>query len=170
MIWLLTTSIRVPFLLVVGLTLILRLTTQAAGQATFTVTNTQDFGDGVCDADCSLREAIGAANAGSGADTIDFDLPENSTITLYNGYTEMGQGLNTVLIQCAVEVTGIPAGRFQARIDSTYALDCAHRVTCQHVARPLSQIRPATLTGRSRTTRSTTLFAFECVPAGLLRE
>ena len=44
-------------------------------------------------------------------------------IAIYNGYTEMGQGLLTVLIQCAVEVTGLPAERFEAVVDSTYALD-----------------------------------------------
>lgn len=38
--------------------------------ATFTVTKTADTADGVCDADCSLREAIVAANALTGADTI----------------------------------------------------------------------------------------------------
>ena len=33
----------------------------------------------------------------------------DGTVSLYNGYTEMGQGLLTVLIQFAVEVTGLPA-------------------------------------------------------------
>ncbi len=45
-------------------------------------------------------------------------------VTLYNGYTEMGQGLLTVLIQCAVEATGIPAKHFRAKVDSTYQLGC----------------------------------------------
>ena len=35
--------------------------------ATFTVTKTADTADGTCDADCSLREAIGTANARPGA-------------------------------------------------------------------------------------------------------
>lgn len=42
----------------------------AAPTATFTVTKTADTADGTCDADCSLREAIIAANASGGADTI----------------------------------------------------------------------------------------------------
>jgi len=46
------------------------------------------------------------------------------TVTLFNGYTEMGQGLLTVLIQCAVEATGIPARHFRAKVDSTYQLGC----------------------------------------------
>lgn len=43
---------------------------QTAFAATFTVTKVADTNDGVCDADCSLREAITAANASAGADTI----------------------------------------------------------------------------------------------------
>ncbi len=43
---------------------------QPAYAATFTVTKTADTNDGTCDGDCSLREAIGAANALAGADTI----------------------------------------------------------------------------------------------------
>lgn len=36
----------------------------------FVVTKTNDTNDGVCDADCSLREAIAAANASPGADRV----------------------------------------------------------------------------------------------------
>ncbi len=43
---------------------------QPAFAANFTVTKITDTNDGVCDADCSLREAIGAANALPGADTV----------------------------------------------------------------------------------------------------
>lgn len=45
-------------------------------------------------------------------------------VTLYNGYTEMGQGLLTVLQQFAAEVTGLPAATFVPRVDSTFALGC----------------------------------------------
>src|SRR6476660_4175337 len=41
-----------------------------ANAATFTVTKTADTADGACNADCSLREAITAANALAGADVI----------------------------------------------------------------------------------------------------
>ncbi|MDO8616725.1 MAG: choice-of-anchor Q domain-containing protein [Dehalococcoidia bacterium] len=41
-----------------------------AAAATFTVTKTADTADGACNADCSLREAIIAANASADADTI----------------------------------------------------------------------------------------------------
>jgi len=42
----------------------------AASATTFPVTKTADTADGTCDADCSLREAVIAANAAAGADII----------------------------------------------------------------------------------------------------
>lgn len=42
----------------------------AAQAATFAVTKTADTNDGACDADCSVREAIAAANANAGADDV----------------------------------------------------------------------------------------------------
>ena len=51
-------------------------------------------------------------------------VQEDGTIELYNGYTEMGQGLLTILVQCAVEVTGLPAEIFVPKVDSTFELDC----------------------------------------------
>lgn len=42
-----------------------------SGAATFVVTRTADADDGVCDADCSLREAVRAANATAEADAIE---------------------------------------------------------------------------------------------------
>lgn len=52
--------------------------------ATYTVTKTADTSDGTCDADCSFREAVLAANASADNDTIEFaamfDTPQ--TITL----------------------------------------------------------------------------------------
>jgi len=41
-----------------------------APAATFNVTKTNDSADGSCDADCSLREAVIAANGAGGADTV----------------------------------------------------------------------------------------------------
>ncbi len=43
-----------------------------------TVTKTADTNDGVCNADCSLREAIAVAGADGGTDTIVFNIPANS--------------------------------------------------------------------------------------------
>ena len=98
---------------------------------TFTVNSADDVDDGTCDAThCSLREAIAAANANAGTDTIAFNIPgagphtiqPNSalpTITdpvVIDGYTQPGAspntngpglGLNTVL---KIELDGTNAG------------------------------------------------------------
>ncbi len=50
--------------------------------ATFTVTSLSDPGNGVCDATCTLREAITAANNASGADMITFSQAGTGTIQL----------------------------------------------------------------------------------------
>ena len=47
---------------------------QSVHTATFAVTKAADTNDGTCDADCSLREAIVAANASQGPDAI--NLPD----------------------------------------------------------------------------------------------
>jgi xanthine dehydrogenase molybdenum-binding subunit len=51
-------------------------------------------------------------------------VEEDGTVSLFNGYTEMGQGLLTVLVQIATEVTGLPPSTFNPRVDSTFELDC----------------------------------------------
>ena len=48
----------------------------------------------------------------------------DGTVSVYNGYTEMGQGLLTVIVQFAVEVTGLAASCFRPKVDSTYQLAC----------------------------------------------
>lgn len=48
----------------------------------------------------------------------------DGTISLYNGYTEMGQGLFTVLVQFAAETTGLPAAIFVPKVNSTFDLGC----------------------------------------------
>jgi uncharacterized repeat protein (TIGR01451 family)/CSLREA domain-containing protein len=69
-----------------GLAALLGVATPASA-ATFTVNSTADTTDGVCDAapDCTLREAIAAANGLGGADTIDFAIagagPHTITLT-----------------------------------------------------------------------------------------
>ena len=73
--------------------------------------------------------ACGLKNSGIGNGAVEWGkarlvVEPDGTISLYNGYTEMGQGLLTVLAQFAVEVTGLPAGVFRPKVDSTYALAC----------------------------------------------
>lgn len=60
---------------------------QSVLAATYTVTKIADTNDGLCDADCSLREAVSAANATADNDTIEFAALFNTeqTITLSGG-------------------------------------------------------------------------------------
>lgn len=61
-----------------ALLLVLLSPQRAAAQVdvtSFVVTKTADTNDGTCDADCSLREAITAANNDAGAETITFNIP-----------------------------------------------------------------------------------------------
>ncbi len=64
-------ALRIRGIRTVLLVMSFLLTLSASSQgAPFPVTKTADTADGTCDADCSLREAIIAANAAAGADTI----------------------------------------------------------------------------------------------------
>ncbi|MCP3918138.1 MAG: selenium-dependent xanthine dehydrogenase [bacterium] len=71
----------------------------------------------------------GIKNSGIGNGAVEWGkarlvVEDDGTVSLYNGYTEMGQGLLTVLVQCAVEATGLDAACFRPKVDSTYALGC----------------------------------------------
>ncbi|MEW6431383.1 MAG: selenium-dependent xanthine dehydrogenase [Myxococcota bacterium] len=48
----------------------------------------------------------------------------DGTVSLYNGYTEMGQGLLTICQQFASEVTGLKASLFKPKVDTTFPLGC----------------------------------------------
>lgn len=111
---------RTVLVLLLLLLLALEMTPVAHAQGTtFTVNSTADPGNGVCDAtECTLREAINAANANSGTDTIAFNIPTSDpgyistsptwwriqpasalpTITdpmVIDGYTQPGASPNT---------------------------------------------------------------------------
>lgn len=73
--------------------------------------------------------ACGLKNSGLGNGVVEWGkarlvVEADGTVSLYNAYTEMGQGLLTVLTQFAAEVTGLPAGVFRPKVDSTFALGC----------------------------------------------
>jgi xanthine dehydrogenase molybdenum-binding subunit len=77
----------------------------------------------------SVGIACGLKNSGIGNGAEEWGkarlvVESDGTVSLYNGYTEMGQGLLTVLIQFAVQVTGLPAALFRPKVDSTFALGC----------------------------------------------
>jgi selenium-dependent xanthine dehydrogenase len=72
---------------------------------------------------CGIKNVgIGNGMPEYGRACLRVESPER--ITIYTGYTEMGQGLFTVLIQFACEVTGLPAKYFEAKVDTHRALDC----------------------------------------------
>lgn len=77
-------SLFLPFVALgtLFLVFVLYLPTQAKG-GSYVVNTTEDTNDGKCNAaDCTLREAILAANETAEADTITFSLPPSATITL----------------------------------------------------------------------------------------
>jgi uncharacterized delta-60 repeat protein/CSLREA domain-containing protein len=89
------------------------ITVNAVDDTSFVVTKTADTNDGVCDADCSLREAITDANSDPGAETISFNvtgagcvsgvctiapasaLPTITGAVTIDGYTQPGASANT---------------------------------------------------------------------------
>ena len=92
----------------------------AAPNATFVVTKTADTNDGVCNADCSLREAVVAANGAAGADMITFGLNgtfqltiaganENAAATgdldVTQALTIVGNGTSNTIIQAGSNAT-----------------------------------------------------------------
>jgi xanthine dehydrogenase molybdenum-binding subunit len=71
----------------------------------------------------------GLKNSGLGNGVIEWGkarlvVERDGTVTVYNAYTEMGQGLLTILQQFAAEVTGLPAAAFIPKVDTTFALGC----------------------------------------------
>jgi selenium-dependent xanthine dehydrogenase len=74
--------------------------------------------------------ACGIKNVGIGNGMPEYgramlEVHHDGTIGIYTGYTEMGQGLFTVLQQTACEETGLPPGVFNSvSADTKYELDC----------------------------------------------
>jgi selenium-dependent xanthine dehydrogenase len=52
------------------------------------------------------------------------EVERDDTVTIYQGYTEMGQGLFTILVQIASEVTGLDPRSFRVKVDTERPLDC----------------------------------------------
>jgi xanthine dehydrogenase molybdenum-binding subunit len=69
--------------------------------------------------------ACGIKNCGLGNGAIEYGkcrlvVQPGGLIDLHTGFTEMGQGLLTILTQCAVEVTGLPASVFRPQVNSRF--------------------------------------------------
>ena len=70
----------------IGATAVFAMPAQAA---TFPVTSTADGPADACDADCTLRDAVEAADAAAGADTVTFASGVTGTITLTEGQIQI---------------------------------------------------------------------------------
>jgi xanthine dehydrogenase molybdenum-binding subunit len=73
--------------------------------------------------------ACGLKNCGLGNGAVEWGkarlvVRPDGRVTIHHGYSEMGQGLFTVLRQFASQVTGLPASTFEPRVDATFALGC----------------------------------------------
>jgi xanthine dehydrogenase molybdenum-binding subunit len=71
--------------------------------------------------------ACGVKNSGLGNGALELGkctlvVESASSIALHTGFTEMGQGLLTVLIQCAAEASGLPAALFHPRVNTRFDL------------------------------------------------
>jgi len=90
-----------------------------ASPATYTVNSTGDPGDGTCDGtECTLREAIAAANANAGTDTVDFDITGAGPHTI-----SPGSALPTITDPVIIDGTSEPdfSGTPIVELDGTNA-------------------------------------------------
>jgi CSLREA domain-containing protein len=85
---------RLPHPILLGLSLLVMswfASYDTASANTYAVTKTTDTADGSCDlADCSLREAVIAANANAGADAIDLQTSQTYTLSLGSADSAVG--------------------------------------------------------------------------------
>ncbi|MGH8089938.1 MAG: choice-of-anchor Q domain-containing protein [Rudaea sp.] len=103
------TPLRAPLALALAAALGVAAMPGLALANTYTVTSGGDAGDGTCDATCTLRDAVLAANANAGADTITFastlsgdtillDIAGKDHIAITNDLTIQGPGANRLTV------------------------------------------------------------------------
>ena len=116
----------------------------ASAATTFTVTSAADTTDGVCDADCTLREAITAANGAAGTDTIAFSIPGPTPVAI-----AVTSALPTITGQVVIDGSTQPgfAGTPVVQIDGTGAGATTNGLTVQAAS---SEIRNLSVTGFGR--------------------
>jgi xanthine dehydrogenase molybdenum-binding subunit len=81
------------------------------------------------DAAKAAGKAVGVAcavkNSGIGNGAVEYGkcrlkVEADGTVSLHIGFTEMGQGLLTIMAQSAAEVTGLPSSLFRPKVDSSF--------------------------------------------------
>jgi CSLREA domain-containing protein len=94
---------------------------------TYTVTSTGDAGSGTCAATCTLRDAVAAANANSGADTIAFastlsgdtivlDIAGKDHIAITDNLTIQGPGANRLTVSGGNIASSVSGGIFDDKV------------------------------------------------------
>lgn len=98
--------------------------------ATYQVTTTTDTNDGACDAHCTLREAISAANANADDDIITFAASANGRINLTENLPPLGNnGALTIIGNGAANT--VVWGRTDVRV---FRVEAGSVVTLQEIA------------------------------------
>ncbi|MBS0571101.1 MAG: hypothetical protein JSS28_10865 [Proteobacteria bacterium] len=98
-----------------------------AQAATYTVTSAGDAGTGTCAATCTLRDAIAAANANAGADTVTFastlsgdtillDIAGKGHIAIADSLTIQGPGANLLTVSGGDVASGSAGGIFYDKV------------------------------------------------------
>jgi xanthine dehydrogenase molybdenum-binding subunit len=72
---------------------------------------------------CGIKN-VGIGNGGEDAGRAMIVVEADGTVTVRTGFTEMGQGLFTVLIQTLCQETGLDPKCCRAVVDTRYRLDC----------------------------------------------
>jgi xanthine dehydrogenase molybdenum-binding subunit len=72
---------------------------------------------------CGIKN-VGIGNGLPECGRASITVESEKKLVIRTGFTEMGQGLFTVLIQTAVQETGLPVELFEATSDTTHDLDC----------------------------------------------
>jgi xanthine dehydrogenase molybdenum-binding subunit len=71
---------------------------------------------------CGIKNT-GIGNGMIDAGRVTIGVRPDGGLTVYTGYTEMGQGLFTVLAQMVSEETGVPVSRIEVRADTSRSVD-----------------------------------------------
>jgi xanthine dehydrogenase molybdenum-binding subunit len=72
---------------------------------------------------CGIKN-VGIGNGLPERGAASLKVEADGRVIIRTGFTEMGQGLFTVLLQTAVQETGLPPETFEVRADSAHMLDC----------------------------------------------